>query len=458
MGKVHIGLDIGTTNITMVVVDIHEGKMERVVSIPNVQYQTGEAYAYAQDPLAIEQAVRNLIASVVAPVGSLCVTGQVHGILYHDASGLAVSPLYTWLDRRAMEIVDGIDSQRALYERTGVLLPSGYGLLAHYANRRLGKVPVAATGFCGILEYITSRLVGTLLDKSDPSCLGPYGAFDPISSTFSSPVLQEVFGYPEPKFLHACSPFELAGYTKEGIPVSYPVGDNQAGFFGMVSDWEHAALVSIGTSGQLSVFSTSSDCPASMELRPFLGEGYLHVGATLAAGKAYETVERFIAAILQSAGMEISTEAVFELMKQEGQTHGIAGSLPVDTRFNGSRKDPSSRGSIGPIELDNLTFGNLVLGTIDGIVDELFQFSLDSSLLFQQVKKIVATGSSVRKNLLFGEALNRKFKLPISIAPVDDGAGLGAALIGSVASGALKKQEACSFVGKLLGTYVNDVV
>lgn len=452
MNTVHIGLDIGTTTIAMVTLDLKKGRLLPVRLYPNVQYHTGEAYAYAQDPHAIEKSVRMLLSQVEQQIASICVTGQVHGILYYDDSGVAVSPLYTWLDRRAMEKLDGLDSQQLLYEKTGVLLPSGYGLLAHYANRRLGNVPSTAVGFCGILEYITSRLVGKTIDKSDPSCLGPFGAFDPVLSTFDEEVLKEVFGPAEPQFLASCCPYELAGYTLDGIPVTYPVGDNQAGFFGMVSDWQHSALVSMGTSGQISLFSTLSTCPSSMELRPFMGEGYLHVGATLTAGKAYETIKRLVASILTSAGMELEDELVFDLMKQEGTAHGISGSLVVDTRFNGSRVDQKAKGSISGIQLDNLSLGNLVVGTIDGIVDELHQFGIESADVFQGVERIIATGSSVRKNSLFRQALDRAFRVPSTIAQVDDGAGFGAALISAVATGALGKQEARSFVGQLLGT------
>ncbi len=451
MSMVHVGIDIGTTHIVMTVLDLKAGRLLPAMPLSNPRLDTGESYAYAQDPQAIEQAARTLLAKVSSPIASICVTGQVHGILYYDASGLAVSPLYTWLDRRAMEKVDGIDSQQLLFEKTGVLLPSGYGLLAHYANRRLGKVPPGAAGFCGILEYITSRLAGKTIDKSDPSCLGPFGAFDPISSTFDERVLLEVLGSKEKQFLGSCKPFEVAGYTRDSVAVTYPVGDNQAGFFGLVSDWSRSALVSMGTSGQISLFSTNTQCPSSMELRPFLGQGYLHVGATLTAGKAYETLHHLIASIIRSAGMDISDEAVFDIMKREGKNKGVVGSLVVDTRFNGSRKDPNVRGAIGPVNLDNLSFGNLVLGTIDGIVDELYQFGIESGRVFEAVESIVATGSSVRKNPLFTEALNRKFNRPTIVAQVDDGAGFGAALIGAVAIGALSLLQVRTVVASIMG-------
>ena len=448
----HIGLDVGTTNITMTVLDVEAGTQERFCSLPNPRIETGESYAYAQDPIGIERSVRQLLASFEGPVGSICVTGQVHGILYHDREGNALSPLYTWLDRRAMEKVEGIDSQEHLFRKTGCQLMPGYGLLAHHANRRLGKVPAGATGFCGILEHVTNRLAHTVIDATDPSCLGPFGAFDPVTSAFDQSVLQEVIGSQDPQFLGASAPFAIAGTTSEDIPVTYPVGDNQAGFFGMVSDWERSVLVSMGTSGQISLFSRSADCPDSMELRPFLGEGFLHVGATLTAGKAYETLWRFIASVIQEAGFPISEEKVFDLMKEQAIRHGSIGSLTVDARFNGSRKDPVVRGGITNIGLDNLSLGNLVLATVEGIVRELHDFSLDAPSLFDSVDRVIATGSSVRKNRLFREALDRRFARPVTVAQVDDGAGFGAALIGAVATGALRKEHASALVGTVLGT------
>lgn len=449
---VHVGIDIGTTNITMTVLDLDEKIVPRCHSVPNKRISTGEPYAYAQDPHAIEEAVDALLLRIDKPIGSISITGQVHGIVYHDAVGQAVSPLYTWLDQRAMVPVGGKTTQDALFEETGVLLPSGYGLLAHYANRRLGKVPVGAVGFCGILEYIANRLTGSLSTSSDPSCLGTYGAFDPVSSEFDPIVLQEVFGEAGHHFLEASLPFAIAGHTAHGIPVTFPVGDNQAGFFGMVSQWESSALISLGTSGQISLFSKSPECPDSMELRPFLGQGYLHVGATLTAGKAYETLQKFLMSVFQSAQVSITDEEVFDLMKLAAVASTGDDSLVVDTRLTGTRKDPSARGSIRNIGLDNFTLGNLVGATVDGIIGELKSFTSDATDVFSSVSKIVATGSSVRKNQLFSESLNRVFEMPASIAQVDDGAGFGSALIGAVAIGAVDIDASRNVVHGMLGT------
>ncbi len=452
MKQVHVGIDVGTTNIAVMAIDLDVKEPLYVASEPNYRLASSEPYAFVQDPHRIEATVYRLLAPIQNPIASICVTGQVHGILYYDDKGEAVSPLYTWLDQRTMAEIDGISTVDLLEQSTGVQMPPGYGLLAHWANRRLKTVPSQAVGFCGILEYISGRLIGSPLSKSDPSCLGPFGAFDAVSSTFDAEVLHLVFGYDNPRFLDPSPPFSIAGYTNKGVAVTYPVGDNQAGFFGMVSQWENSALISIGTSGQISLFSRSSDCPPSMELRPFLGQGYLHVGATLTAGKAYETLQKLLISVVHKAGFEMEDEQMFALMKEEASLEATLGALHVDTRFNGSRKEPHKRGVIDHIDVNNLSLGNLVLATVEGIMAELHAFGDDNPAVFAKMKNIVALGSAIRKNHLFRQALQRRFDLPTIVPTIEDGAAYGAALIGAVASQTASLDDVRTLVHAALGT------
>ncbi|HZJ88617.1 MAG TPA: FGGY-family carbohydrate kinase, partial [Sphaerochaeta sp.] len=330
---------------------------------------------------------------------------------------------------------------------SGVLLPSGYGLLAHYAHRRLGSVPKEAIGFCGILEYITARLSGTLPTAADPSCLGTYGGFDPVTNRFDQGLLEEVFGEKGACFLSASEPFSIAGESESGALLTHAVGDNQAGFFGMVSYWETSALVSIGTSGQISLFSKSSECPKAMELRPFVGEGFLYVGATLTAGKAYERVQQLFLTVANAAGAAVNSDMIYALMHAEAAK--IAGTdLRFDPRLTGSRSEPFARGSLSNITLDNLSMGEVTLAAIEGIVHELWEFGAQAAHLEQ----IVATGNAVVRNPLFVHALERAFSLPVSCARIDDGAGFGAALIAKIASGKLSVADRSPLVRRILGT------
>lgn len=440
-----LGIDIGTTNLNVSLLDLEKHRIVQRRSAPNPRLPSPDEYAYLQDPGLIIASVRDMIASIQEPISALCVTGQVHGILYVDSNGRPLSPLSTWLDRRGTVNLPGMDGKTAqtlLFEKTGLHLPNGYGLLSHYANRWLGKVPPAAHRILGILEYVTGELVGTVLTKSDGSNLGPFGGFDPVTGTQNAALLNEVLPTPTPAFLGLSRPFEIAGTTAQGIPVTYPVGDNQAGFFGLIARPASTCLVSIGTSGQISVFSPSSDCASSMELRPFLGLGYLHVGATLCAGKAYEVLQKFLKEVLIAGGLSVEDdEAVFRMMARVAQGATVPSPLEVDTAFNGSRTDAHRRGSIRGITLDNLTAGNLVRGTVEGIIRELEEFRRSAGPIFKNLKTLVATGSAVRKNPLFSQELERQFNLELRIPHIDGGAALGAALIAAVGAQLVSLQE-----------------
>jgi sedoheptulokinase len=183
-----------------------------------------------------------------------------------------------------------------------------------------------------------------------------------------------------------------------------------------------------------------------MELRPFLGQGYLHVGATLTAGKAYEELQRLFSSVITSCGFSVDDETVFSMMKRMGEQVTSEDALPVDTRFAGTRHDPLVRGSIGTIGLDNLRVGNLVRGTVDGIIDELHSFVAMQS---KHLESLVAIGSSVRHNALFREGLKRFFGVVPIVPDVSDGAGLGAALIGAVSVGAISLTDVRAVVEKI---------
>ncbi len=455
-----LGIDIGTTNLNASLVDLSDGRTVERRSAPNVRAGAREEYAYQQDPGAILAAVREMIASIPQRISSICVTGQVHGILYVDAAGRPLSPLYNWLDRRGTAAVDGTTPQRRLQERTGAALPAGYGLLTHYANRMLGKVPPGAAAIVGINEFITGSLVGRVLDKTDASNLGPFGAFDPVSGAQDRRVLDEVLPSGSPAFPGLAGPFSLAGDfvhdprgasgSRGPVPVAHSVGDNQAGFFGLVARPLTTGLVSIGTSGQISIFSPSASCSPSMELRPYLGLGYLHVGATLCAGKTYEVLQRLFREILSldASRPAPEDEAVFRLMAAAAAAAPSPSPLRVDAAVNGTRADPARRGSIADISLDNLTAGNLVRGTVEGIVRELVDFRSGREEVFGGLSAIVAAGSAVRKNALFREELERQFGLEIRVPPMDGAAAFGAALIGAAAAGVLRLEDVPSLVDR----------
>ncbi len=442
-----VGIDIGTTSIGLTAIDLDDGIIRERFSAPNVRVDSPHNYAYLQDPEDIGLKVDHFLSRIPTKPISIGITGQVHGILYTDLNGNALSKLYTWLDQRGVASFGSSTPQNDLLKKCGETLPAGYGLLSHYANRKLGLVPKETTHIMGICEYITGRLLKHAIENTDQSCLSSFGGWDPVSKVHHSGLLSEILPPGSPEFLSSADAFELAGITDSGIFVSYPVGDNQSGFFGTVSNFETECLVSIGTSGQLSIFSPKPISIPSMELRPFLGLGFLEVGATLSAGKSYEALEKFILSILKSGGMNnIDDNFVYNIMKTAAET-GEETPLKITTTLKGTRKDANLRGSITGIDLDNLNLGNLVRGTMVGIVDELSQFRKDLGHGFSSLSKLNVTGEVVRKNPLFISYLERQFDMEVNISNAD--ASIGAAIIGAISAGIISADDRKPLIKKI---------
>lgn len=98
-----IGVDIGTTTISINLIEKQSGAVIQSVTLPNhSSLKRGEQDLFSdlQNPDAIFELVQSVLQELTASenVCSIGITGQMHGIVYLNASGQAVSPLYTWRD------------------------------------------------------------------------------------------------------------------------------------------------------------------------------------------------------------------------------------------------------------------------------------------------------------------------------------------------------------------------
>ena len=99
-----IAIDIGTTSISAVVMDAASDAVERAFTIANPGFLPSEQpWARVQDPGAVIAAAKGLLDDILdatPDAGVIGLTGQMHGIVYLDGAGRAVSPLITWQDGR----------------------------------------------------------------------------------------------------------------------------------------------------------------------------------------------------------------------------------------------------------------------------------------------------------------------------------------------------------------------
>ena len=103
-----VGIDIGTTTICACAVDADSGKVLETWTREHGSIQGSMEWEKLQSPEEILTDVFWILEDVkrkYAGIAGIGLTGQMHGILYVNSEGAAVSPLYTWQDVRGEECV-----------------------------------------------------------------------------------------------------------------------------------------------------------------------------------------------------------------------------------------------------------------------------------------------------------------------------------------------------------------
>ncbi len=430
-----IGLDIGTTTISAVVLDVAAGKTAGVYTLANASDLPSDfAWEKMQNVERIVDRVHKLLDSLLrryTGVKTIGITGQMHGILYVDADGNAISPLYTWQDGRA-----GLGSPspcQILEERTGYRLAPGYGLATHFANVLNKNVPENAVKLCTIMDYIVMKLTDRtcpLMHSSDAASLGFYNT---QTNTFDTDAFLRA-GIDPAVLPDVTAESTIAG-TWNGIPVTAAIGDNQASFLGSVQKPEHEALANFGTGSQISVMNcdTSGFQPdAAMEIRPFLENSWLTSGSALCGGRAYALLERFFRQYVTACGMSATEQyEVMNVLAKKGIESGKY--LHVHTTFCGTRNAPSLCGSIDGISEELLTPEALIAGTLWGMATELHDMFLQ--MPHNHVNKLVISGNAVRKNPALRQMLKEVFAMDVCMPIHKEEAAFGAAMFAAMGSG-----------------------
>lgn len=176
-----LGIDIGTTTISAAVLE--DGCFITSETCKNNSFLAptlpGERIQDAQ--LILDTALRtaDMLFARYPDIERIGVTGQMHGILYLDGEGNAVSPLYTWQDARGDAPCEkstyGQSWTAYLNSETGLSAATGYGLVTHAYNLAHGLVPTGAVTLCTIGDYIAMKLCGRqtpVIDASNAAGLG----------------------------------------------------------------------------------------------------------------------------------------------------------------------------------------------------------------------------------------------------------------------------------------------
>ena len=284
-----IGIDIGTTSICGVSVDSENGEIIKSVTRPNNSFIHSEkSYEKIQNTDVIMDCVYSILSELdIEDASAIGFSGQMHGIVYTDVNGKAVSPLYIWQDERAaLEYKDG----KSYAQYLGCF--AGYGLATDFYNEINALIPENAVKLCTIADYAVMCLCGLKKPLVHITNAASLGCFDIENNRFT---------VDNSRLPEVTAEFKSVG-TYNGIPVCVALGDNQASFIGSVSN-EDDALVNVGTGSQISWLTDAPVESDAVENRPFDGKRYLAAGCALCGGRAFAMLEKFFREIVNSVSV-----------------------------------------------------------------------------------------------------------------------------------------------------------
>lgn len=421
-----IGIDIGTTSICGILMNCETGEILHTENTANDSFiATDKPYEKIQDVSVIEDRVFEILDRLFqkqSEIHSIGISNQMHGIMYTDKNGDAVSPLYIWQDERGnLPYRDGKTYAEYLSSF------AGYGLVTDLYNRENGLVPIDAEFCCTIGDYIAMKLC----EKNKPlmhiTNAASFGCFDILNSNFTADngMLPKV-----------TDKFELVGtYKNAGVCVA--IGDNQASFMG--SAGESTPLVNVGTGSQISYLNAEPVNGENVETRPYDGESYLIVGASLCGGRAFALLERFFASVVEMATGEKCDslyKQIDKLLETKTETD-----MKADSRFCGTRKNPNIRAGFSGVSQENFTAGDMTVAVLYAIAQELKDMYAGG-----KTARIVCSGNGIRKNPALQRVVSEIFDAEILIPKHKEEASYGAALASMTATGKYTLKQAQNLI------------
>lgn len=434
-----LGIDIGTSSICGIVYNTVSKDIVSIAKINNTDMLSCNVWEKVQDANAIVDIVLDLIQELriqYPDIKGIGLSGQMHGILYVNAEGEAVSPLYTWQDMRGSLLYkDGMSYAAYLSKQTGFPLSTGFGLVTHYYNKVNSLVPQNAVKLCTIMDYTAMRLTGKCEPLVDCSNAASLGFFDKEKLAFDKEALWNV-GIDNSILPEIGKAFSRVGHY-ENISVYTAIGDNQASFLGSIRDIRHSIHITVGTSSQISVYSDDYVNVPLLDMRPLPGGGYILVGAALCGGCSFSLLKKFFSETIKLyTGEEMDDTDLYKIMVSVPYKEVQEDDIRVETLFGGTRSHPEKRGKIMNISCLNWHPENLIRGFLEGMSQELYDFyQLLPNSIRERKTILVGSGNGIKRNPLLCQILEERFKCHLQVSACREEAALGACICGMVGNG-----------------------
>jgi sugar (pentulose or hexulose) kinase len=453
-----LGLDIGTTTVTALVLDVDSGKVLSVATLPNDSEVTSAADKARGRSEWDANRMMERSAEAISKVASgskiegIGVTGQMHGMLLVSSDGAPVSPFVGWQDRRGSEPLPhsdatSVETMLELARETGAAcLPHvGYLGVSLFWMGKQGMLPKEAFKAAFLPDFIVAGLTGTT-PVTDATNAAGSGLYDAENRSWHMDFVHGL-GLDSNALPTIVDSGALAGKldvryaSATGLPAGLPVyaacGDNQASFAGSVADYAASLLINVGTGGQVSANVPEAVPAGELEARPFMDGSDLMVGAGLVGGRSYAWLRDFFRQIGDAFFGQAGETELYDKMNQlASQVPPGSDGLHCEPLFTGTRTEPDRRGIWKGVGTANFTPGHVARALLEGLASQFLE-------LYQQMEaldvgnrtKLVGAGNGIRKNALLRTILQDSFEMRMVIPKHKEEAAFGAALLAAVGGG-----------------------
>ena len=466
MNSYFLGIDIGSTSITSIIIDTKKRKVVDSSTVNNLAEVTkikDKKLGRSEWDMhkifnGVIETIKIIISKSNISPEAIGITGQQQGLQLVNKDNESVGHFISWQDQRCKEKFSNktyIDimadmggamrskNQLPFFENTGCPLVTGYTAPLLFWLKKNKELNEKLIG-CTAPEFIASKLTDTT-PVTDPTDAISWGVFDLNKNDWNYDLIKSL-DLKASSFLKIKNSCTIIGKItkfisektnlKEGTPVSIASGDHQCSFAGTVSNYYNSVAINVGTGGQTSVFSEKIIPRSWLELRPFIQKGYLLAGVGTVGGRTFSVLKNFVQKLIfDMTNNNLESDLIYEkLTNLASDLSKDSSELNFSALFTGSRENFSAKGEINNITPENFFIENITSALIDSMAYELHRAYIESINCGSTTKNIlVGSGNGLKKNLLLQNALNSKFGMKTIIGKNDEEAAIGAALCSGVA-------------------------
>ncbi|XP_044078036.1 sedoheptulokinase [Siniperca chuatsi] len=449
-----LGVDVGTTSVKAVLLESGSRAVAASHTLPTTSDIIDNSGIKAKEQNTgriidtLNRCIRLLPRDKLQHVGSIGLSGQMHGVLFWKAksgcdwsnrdffTARDTSQLITWQDGRcSSNFLSSLPKPHS-----HLSLAAGFGCTTIFWCMKhrpefLKDFTVAGT----IQDYVVSMLCGLDRCVMTPQNAASWGFFNTSSNQWNIDILKGA-GFPL-HLLPRCVPSGgLAGQTCSkwhGIPAGTPVGaalgDFQCSVYSCMTARTDAVL-NISTSAQLTFAMPAdfkpSDSPepaSSISYFPYFDDSYLAVAASLNGGNVLATFVEMLTAWMKELGAELSDSCLYEKLIHCALNQETS-DLRVSPTILGERHNPLCLGQVTNISATNLSLGHLTRALCRGVLDNITSMMPAEHLQQAGVSRIVGSGSAIARNEVLRQEVEKAFPQPVVYGQNADSA-VGVAMV-----------------------------